>query len=185
MDLSELEAISGELLENQKRLKQIESELGTLRAELREKPRRSEKDRKFYSLIGLQWDEPRELEEKTRALEEERGRLTASVKEARSKIVTGFTSARLTVPLDPNPSLEGGRVTFQYRANATYPKAVEGLSNMLGLPMPLRVDNVTIGEEHILVEEPDPYFAKEKVVEAFDKVRKTLALKLSPTGRTR
>ena len=57
MDLSELEATSGRLLEDQKRLRSIESELEVLKREIREMPRREQKDKSFYALIGLNYED--------------------------------------------------------------------------------------------------------------------------------
>ena len=181
MDLSELEVIAAQLLEEQKRHRQLMAELTRIRNELREKPRRDEKDKKFHTLIGVHWEQPRELEEKAKALTLEDEQLMKSTRGATEKIVEAFSSGALTVPLDPNQVKVGGNSHFRYRSNATFPKSVQALSELLGLPIPLTVDDVVIEPERIQVAESDPYYAKEKIVEAFDKIRKTVALKLATT----
>ncbi|MDG6910025.1 MAG: hypothetical protein JRN08_06620, partial [Nitrososphaerota archaeon] len=57
---------------------------------------------------------------------------------------------------------------------------LEALSDILGLPTPLTVDGVAIWPDRITVDEVDAYYAKKKVVDAFGKIRKTVALKLGP-----
>jgi len=47
------------------------------------------------------------------------------------------------------------------------------------LSVPLKVDDVIIGSDKISVVETDPLYAMGKVVTAFDKISKTVALKLS------
>jgi hypothetical protein len=58
MDLTELEVAAGRLLEEQKRLRAIEAELAVLKQELKELPRREVKDKGFYALIGLNYEDP-------------------------------------------------------------------------------------------------------------------------------
>jgi hypothetical protein len=184
LDLSELEVIAAQLLEEQKRHRQLRDELTRIRNELREKPRRDEKDKKFHTLIGVHWEQPRELEEKAKALTLEDEQLMKSTKGATDKIVDAFSSGALTVPLDLDAVKVGDRFHFRYRSNATFPNSVQALSELLGLPLPLTVDDVVVEADQIQVAEADPYYAKEKIVEAFDKIRKTVALKLATT-RTR
>ncbi|MDG6962281.1 MAG: hypothetical protein JRN48_00400 [Nitrososphaerota archaeon] len=58
MNLTELEVAAGRLLEEQKRLRTIDSELETLSQEIKQDPKRNEKDQAFYALIGLDWSDP-------------------------------------------------------------------------------------------------------------------------------
>ena len=76
-------------------------------------------------------------------------------------------------------------MSFKYRANATYlPEPVAQLANVLGLTvLPLKVDDVTIGSDKISVVETVPLYAMGKVVTAFDKISKTVALKLSDSSK--
>jgi hypothetical protein len=180
MDLSEVEVAAGQLLEQKKRLKTIDSELSTVQLELKEQPRRSEKDKKFYSLIGLDYEVPSHTAQREGQLRKEKQEATDAMKRAQGEIVRGFSSSDLIVPLDPTPMEDGKRFTFRYRYGATYPKTLEALSDIIGLPSPLRIDQVVIGPEMIEVEEVDAFFAKEKLVEAFGKIQKTVALKLGP-----
>jgi hypothetical protein len=178
MNLMEVEVTAGRLLEEKKRLRAIESELSRVSRELKELPRRAEKDKKFYALIGLDWEEPK-LKEREQQLKAEREAVMKSIEEAQSKILSGFSSGELVVPLEPNPVLDGGLYYFRFRSQASFPNTVEELSEILGIPVPLRVGEVTIWPDRIGVKEVDQYFAKLKVVEAFDNVRKTVSLKLS------
>lgn len=82
------------------------------------------------------------------------------------------------MPLDPQPHKNGVSIDFRYRSNAAYAKGVQELANVLGLSVPLKVDDVTISAEKISVKESDPLYAMEKIVIAFDKISKTIALKL-------
>ena len=59
------------------------------------------------------------------------------------------------------------------------PKQLQEVANVLGLRGPLKVDDVTIGSDKLLVVETDPLYTMEKVVTAFDDISKTVALKLS------
>lgn len=180
MNLSEVEVVAGELIEQTKRLTNLDAELSRIQLELKEQPRRSEKDRQFYSLIGLDYQEPSQFSQREGQLLKERGEAAAAVKQARETILKGFSSSELVIPLDPNPTAEGKRFTFRYRFNASYPKTVEALSDILGLPSPLRVDEVVVWPEKIEVDEVDEFFAKKKLVDAFGKIQKTVALKLGP-----
>jgi hypothetical protein len=83
------------------------------------------------------------------------------------------------VPLDPNPIVDGRNYTFRFRSMATFPKTMEELSELLGIPVPLRLGPVSISADRITVTEVDQYFAKEKIVMAFDNIRKSVNLKLS------
>jgi len=58
------------------------------------------------------------------------------------------------------------------------------LASLLGMSVPLQIDEVEISPDQIRSPESDPYLAKEEVVNAFDKIRKTVALKLRGARRT-
>lgn len=180
MNLSEVEVVAGQLIDQKKRLGNINAELARTQLELKEQPRRSEKDRSFYSLIGLDYEEPAHVKQSEGQLLTEKSEAAAAVKQAEGTLLKGFASSELVVPLDPTPQAEGRRFTFHYRFNASYPKTVQALSDILGLPAPLKIDEVVIWPDRIMVDEVDEYFAKQKVVEAFTKIRKTVALKLGP-----
>lgn len=178
MNLAELEVTAGRLLEEQKRLRTIDSELAVLSQEIKQDPKRNEKDQAFYALIGMDWADPGH-KDRAAALRVERETVTQSIEKVQGQVLEGFSSGSLVVPLDPVPSAEGGTFTFRFRSGATFPKSVEELSVMLGIPSPLRIDDVTIYEDKVAVTESDEFFAKKKVVEAFDTMRKTLRRKLS------
>lgn len=180
MNLSEVEVVAGELIEQKKRLGIIVSELARVQQDLKEEPRRSEKDRQFYSLIGLDYEEPSQSKQAEGNLLDQRREAAAAVEKAHGTLLRGFSGADLVIPLDPTPTAEGSRFTFRYRFNASYPKTLEALSDILGLPTPLTVDGVAIWPDRITVDEVDAYYAKKKVVDAFGKIRKTVALKLGP-----
>ncbi len=179
MHFSEFEAVAAQLLEQEKRLKRVEGELETLRMELREQPKRSEKDKKFYALIGLNWEEPSKTLERSDALRKDREETLRAIRQAKESIAKGL-AVPLVVPLDPNPTKEGEYYKFTYRLNESFPHSVEGLADMLGLPVPLVVDKVIIDVDRVLVAENDPYFAKLALVEAFENARKAVYLKLAP-----
>ena len=178
MDLSELEVISGRLLEEQKRLRTMDSELEVLKKELREMPRREQKDKSFYALIGLNYEDPghsnREAE-----LKKERETVIANVHEAEDKIMNGLASKGLIVPLDPTPATVGDVHTFRFRSQATFPKTMEELNDLLGLSTPIKIGPVSIYADKIVVVEADQYFAKIKIVEAFENIRKAVSLRLT------
>jgi len=178
LELSELEIIGGQLLVQQKDLGLLQEEIGALELDLRELPRKSAGEKKFYALIGMDWDEPK-IAEKLKQLSEKRDAISNIIADVNAKIVAALSEKELIVPLDPKPLISGGSISFKYRANATYPKAVQELANVLGLSVPLKVDDVTIGSDKISVVETDPLSAMGKVVTAFDKISKTVALKLS------
>ncbi len=180
MNLLELEITAGRLLDEKRRLRTIEGELSRLQADLKELPRRAEKDKKFYSLIGLNWEEPHELMRLEEELRKEREVVLKAISEAHETIVRGFSTDGLVVPLEPDPEMEAGHYFFRYRSEATFPKTLEALSELLGIQAPMKIDDVTIWADKIGVVESDPYFAKTKIVEAFDKIRKTVSLKLAP-----
>ncbi len=180
MNLVELEVTAGRLLDEKRRLRNIDGELSRLQADLKELPRRAQKDKKFYSLIGLNWEEPHQLIEREEELRKEREGVLMAISEAHETIVKGFSSDGLVVPLEPDPEVEGNQYFFNYRSEATFPKTLEALAELLGIPAPLKIDEVTIWADRIGVVEADQYFAKVKVVEAFEKVRKTVSLKLAP-----
>jgi hypothetical protein len=183
MNLTELEAASGRLLEEQKRLRTIDAELAALRQEIKEAPRRAEKDKSFFALIGMNWTEPGHVSQEA-DLKKERDAVMATINEVQDTVLTGFGSEGLVVPLDPTPVVDRGRYTFRFRSGATFPKTVQELSEMLGIPVPLKIGSVTIFPEMVMVTEADEYFAKVRIVEAFDSIRKTVSLKLSSKQQT-
>ncbi|MCL4355488.1 MAG: hypothetical protein JRM79_01450 [Nitrososphaerota archaeon] len=178
MNLTELEVAAGRLLEEQKRLKTIDSELDVLSQEITQDPKRNEKDQAFYALIGLDWSDPGH-QDRAAALKRERGDVLASIREVHGQMFTGLSSDRLIVPLDPIPVSGGRSFTFRFRSGATFPKSVEAFSAMLGIPSPLSLGDVTISEDRVVVAESDEYFAKKKLVDAFEDLRKALKRKLS------
>lgn len=182
MELSELEILAGQLLEQQKDLDSLEEEIGRLELDLRELPRKSAGEKKFYALIGMDWDEPK-IAEKLKQLSEKRNAITKIVAEVNTKIVAALSEKNFIVPLDPKPVVSGEVTTFKYRANATYAKAVQELAHILGLTVPLKVDDVTIEGNKISVVESDQLYAMGKIVTAFDKISKTVALKLSDDSK--
>jgi hypothetical protein len=178
LELSELETISARLLESEKEMYQLQEEIGRLQISLRELPRKSEKEKKFYALIGMDWDEPK-IEEELKQLSKRRDEVAKILEADHSKIVSALSQKQLVVPLDPRPLAQNSVTNFRYRSNATFPNAVKELANILGLSVPLKVDDVTIGFEKISVDEPDALYAQEKIVNAFEKISKTVALKLT------
>ena len=184
MNLAELEVIASTLIEQEKMLDQISGELEFVEGEFKQQPRRTGRDKKFYSLIGMEWKDSGELAQRRDALRGDKQKVQRVVDEARDRLVRGFSSGELVVPLDPEAIREGEGHIFRYRAGASYPKAVEELANLLGMSVPLMVDEVEISPDRIRIAESDPYLAKEEVVNAFDKIRKTVALKLRGRRRT-
>lgn len=180
MNLSELEVVAGRILDEKKRLKNAQGELERVERDLREEPRRSEKDKRFYALIGLDWEEPAQIREKGNDLKRVLEAARESIKASYETILKGLSDGGLVVPLDPNFANEGQRYIFKYRMNAVYVNSVQELSDLLGLPVPLTIDNVVIMPDRVEVREDDSYFAKERIVEAFEKITKAVALKLSP-----
>jgi hypothetical protein len=178
LELSELEVIAAQLIEQQKELGSLQEDISRLELDLRELPRKSADEKKFYALIGMDWDEPK-IAEKLKQLSEKRDIISKIVAEENAKIVAALSEKELIVPLDPSPSIGGGSMSFRYRANASYTKAVQELANVLGLNVPLKVDDVTIEGDKISVVESDPLYAMNKIVAAFDKISKTVGLKLS------
>src|SRR2546428_14170225 len=61
MNLSELEVIASELIEREKRLDQIDSELEFVEGELKQQPKQTERGKKIYWLIGIGWSNSGEL----------------------------------------------------------------------------------------------------------------------------
>ncbi|TLX96091.1 MAG: hypothetical protein E6K89_04660 [Thaumarchaeota archaeon] len=184
MNLAELEVIASELIEQEKMLDQIDFELEFVEGEFKQQPKRAGREKKFYSLIGIEWKDSEELSQRRAALREDKEKVQRIVNEARDKLVKGFSSGELVVPLDPDPVRNGEGNLFRYRANASYPKAVQELASLLGMSVPLQIDEVEISPDQIRSPESDPYLAKEEVVNAFDKIRKTVALKLRGARRT-
>jgi hypothetical protein len=178
MDLTELEVAAGRLLEEQKRLRAMDAELATLKQELSEQPRREVKDKSFFALIGLDYEDPGHAKREG-DLKKERALVLKNIAEVEKKVLDGLTSGHLVVPLDPNPIVDGQNYTFRFRAMATFPKTVEELSDLLGIPVPIRIGPVAISADRITVTEVDIFFAKEKIVTAFDNIRKSVSNKLS------
>ena len=177
MDLSELEQIATRLSEQQKELDTLKEDISGLEADLREQPRKSEGEKKFYALIGMEWNEPK-VEDKLRELSEKRDAISKSISEENAKIVSALSEKNLMLPLDPKPEIRGGGASFRFRDNSTYSMAIQELANVLGLSVPLKVDDVVIESDKITVAETDPHIAMEKIVGAFDKISKTVSLKL-------
>jgi hypothetical protein len=180
MNLSELEESAGQLLAAKRKLRNIEGELSQVQRDLKEQPRRSEKDKRFYSLIGLDWEEPSKLIDREKKLTHAKNEAETVIDQATDTILKGLLSEELVVPLEPNPEVEDRHFLFKFRYNATYPDTVEEISELLGLPNPLKIDSVVIWADKIEVTEVDVYYAKMKIVEAFDKIRKTISMKLAP-----
>jgi hypothetical protein len=178
MDLTELEVAAGRLLEEQKRLRAMDAELATLKQELKELPRREVKDKSFYALIGLNYEDPGHANREA-DLKKERASVLKNIDDTEKIVLKGLTSDHLIVPLDPNPIVNGNTYTFRFRAMATFPKTLEELSELLGISVPLRIGPVAISQDRIVVTEVDPYFAKEKIVMAFEDIRKSISNKLS------
>ena len=178
MNLAEFEAASGRLLQDQRRLKTIDAELEVLSQEIKQDPKRNEKDRAFYALIGMDWSDPGH-KATSDVMRKEREAVRTSIKEAEAILFTGV-SEPLVVPLEPVPTRGSESFSFKFRSGATFPNTVEELSVTLGISAPLRIGEVTIYPDHVEVAESDEYFAKKKVVEAFDDIRKAVRLKLTP-----
>lgn len=179
MNLSDLEAISVKLLERQGRLKVIDSELAVLSQELKQDPKRNEKEKAFYALIGMDWSDPGH-KERSEALRKEREEVQTSIKNEEFLLFDGISTQPLIVPLDPLPVRGDRSFTFRFRAGASFPNTVEELSAKLGIPAPLKMGDVSIHPDKVVVAESDEYFAKKKIVDAFEDVRKAVKRKLSP-----
>ena len=178
MNFAEFESAAGRLLQDQRRLRAIDAELDSLSQEIKQDPKRNEKDRAFYALIGMDWSDPGH-KASSDVLRTERDAVQGSIRDSEASIFAGM-SQPLVVPLDPVPVHESGRFTFKFRSGATFPNTVDELSVTLGIPSPLKMGEVTIYPDQVVVVESDEYFAKKKVVEAFDDIRKALRLKLAP-----
>jgi hypothetical protein len=178
MDLSELEAAAGKLLEDQKRLRSIDSELDVLAKEIREMPRREQKDKSFYALIGLNYEDPGHSNREA-GLKKEREVVVDAIKQSEGVIVKGLASQGLVIPLDPTPIVMGSTFTFKFRSGASFPKTMEELNLLLGLSVPIQIGPVMIYPDKIVVVEADQYFAKEKIVEAVENIRKAVNLRLT------
>ncbi|TLY16288.1 MAG: hypothetical protein E6K86_04595 [Thaumarchaeota archaeon] len=72
MNLSELEVIASELIEQEKMLDQIDSELEFVEGEFKQQPKRTGRDKKFYSLIGIEWKDSGELSQRRAALRDDK-----------------------------------------------------------------------------------------------------------------
>jgi hypothetical protein len=177
LNLTEFEGVAGKLLRDQRRLREIEAELAVLSEEMRHDPKQNEKDRAFYALIGMDWSDPGH-KDMAEALGKERETVRSSIKETEAVLYEGISQS-LVVPLDPVPQRGDGSFSFKFRAGASFPNSVEELSVTLGIPAPLKIGEVTIHPDQVVVAESDEYFAKKKVVEAFDDIRKAVKMKLS------
>ena len=177
MELSELEAVASNLLEQQKELDNLDSEIERAKIDLRELPRKSAGEKKFYALIGMEWEEPK-IEERLKQLSEKKETLQKAINDQNDKIVAALTEKKLVVPLDLNATVSGGKSCYKYRAGASYPKAIKELGHILGLEIPLKIDDVLIEYDKITVDETEAMYAMMKIVEAFDKISSTVALKL-------
>jgi hypothetical protein len=178
LNLTEFEAVAGNLLKDQKRLEEVVAELEALSQEMRQDPKRNEKDRAFYALIGLDWTDPGH-KSMAESLRSEKEALERSISGSKAALLEGISSHPFVVPLDPTPRRGSGDFSFKFRSGATFPNTVEELSLTLGIPAPLRIGDVTIRPDAVVVAESDEYFAKKKVVEAFEDIRKAVKLKLS------
>jgi len=185
MDFSDLESLALRLEDDEEKLRQVEAELAWVKEELKQKPKRDVRESRFAKLAGYQWKDESDLIRRAKALEEKRGTLTNDIKTGSQSFVKGFSSEELTVPLEPKPNRESGALFFSYRNGVTYPKTVRAISKFLGLSLPIVLEPVTISDCGVKVAEEDQYLAKEKVVEAFEGLQKTLALKLKQPVRRR
>lgn len=178
MNLTEFESVAAKLLRVQKKLGEIDAELAVLSEEMTHDPKQNEKDRAFYALIGMDWSDPGH-KDMAAALTKEKASLQVSVREMEANLYSGI-SQPLVVPLDPVPQRGEGSFSFRFRAGASFPNSVEELSVTLGIPAPLKMGEVTIHPDQVVVAESDEYFAKKKVVDAFEDIRKAVKMKLAP-----
>jgi hypothetical protein len=179
LNLTELEALAGNLMVDQKKLHDIDAELLVLSQEIKQDPKRNEKDQAFFALIGMDWSDPGH-KDMAETLRKEKSSLEKSIQEAEGRLYEGISSQPLVVPLDPVPQKESGSYTFKFRSGATFPKTVEELSMTLGIPAPLKIGDVTFHPDRVVVAESDEYFAKKKIVEAFEDMRKAVKRRLTP-----
>ncbi|MCP8321312.1 MAG: hypothetical protein H3Z52_10305, partial [archaeon] len=182
---SDIESLSLRLEDDEEKLRQVEAELAWVKDELKQKPKRDVRESKFAKLAGYQWKDESDLIERAKTLKEKRETLTNDIKANYQKLLEGFSSKDLIVPLEPKPNLESGVFSFSYRNNVTYPRTIRVMSKILGLSLPIVIGPVTISERDVKVAEEDQYLAKEEVVEAFEGLQKTLALKLKQPVRRR
>ncbi|MCP8304999.1 MAG: hypothetical protein H3Z50_06000 [archaeon] len=185
MDFSDLESLALRIEDGEEKLRQVEAELAWAKDELKQKPKRDERETKFAKLAGYQWKDESDLIKRVKALEEKRKTLTDEIMVSYQKLIEGFSSKDLIVPLEPKPNRESGVFFFSYRNGLTYPRTVTVLSKILGLSLPIVLEPVTILGHGVKVAEEDQYLAKEKVVETFEGIQKTLALKLKQPVRRR
>ena len=75
----------------------------------------------------MDWDEPK-IAEKLKQLSEKRDAISKIIADVNAKIAAALSEKNLIVPLDPKPMISGENISFKYRANATYPKAVQELA---------------------------------------------------------
>ncbi|MCP8320220.1 MAG: hypothetical protein H3Z52_04660 [archaeon] len=185
MDFSDLESLALRLEDYEEKLRQVEAELAWVKEELKQKPKRDMRESRFAKLAGYQWKDESDLIRRAKALEEKRATLTSDIKVSSQSFMEGFSSKDLTVPLEPKPSRESGAFFFSFRNGVTYPRTVRVISRIIGLSVPIVLEPVTISEHGVKVAEEDQYLAKEKVVETFEGLEKTLALKLKQPFRRR
>ncbi|MEM3382643.1 MAG: hypothetical protein QXL52_02355 [Nitrososphaerales archaeon] len=185
MDFSDLESIALRLEDDDEKLKQVEADLAWVKEELKQKPKRDQRETRFAKLAGYQWKDESDLIRRAKALEEKREALINDIEANIQSFVEGFSSKDLIVPLEPKPSIESGALFFSYRNGVTYPRTIRVISKLLGLSSPIVLEPVTISERGVRVVEEDQYIAKEKIVETFEGLQKTLALKLKQPFRRR
>jgi hypothetical protein len=185
MDFSDLESLALRIEDGEEKLTQVEAELAWAKEELKQKPKRDQRESRFAKLAGYQWKDESDLIRRVKALEEKKENLTNDVMTSYQKLMEGFSSKDLTVPLDSKPNRESGALFFNYRNGLTYPRTVRVVSKILGLSLPIAIEPITISDQGVKVAEEDQYLAKEKVVEIFEGLQKTLALKLKQPTRRR
>ncbi|MEM2873307.1 MAG: hypothetical protein QXD82_03955 [Nitrososphaerales archaeon] len=185
MDFSDLESLALRLEDDDEKLRQVEADLAWVKEELKQKPKRDQKETRFAKLAGYQWKDESDLIRRAKALEEKRETLINDIKANSQSFMEGFSSKDLTVPLEPKPSIESGALFFSYRNGVMYPRTIRVISKILGLSVPIVLEPVTISERGVKVVEEDQYLAKEKIVETFEGLQKTLALKLKQPVRRR
>ncbi len=185
MDFSDLESIALRIEDGEEKLRQVEAELSWAKEELKQKPKRDVRDSRFAKLAGYQWKDESDLVKRVKALEEKRENLSNDMAASYQQLMEGFSSKDLTVPLESKPNRESGALFFGFRNNLTYPRTVRVVGKILGLSLPIMIEPVTISEHGVRVVEEDHYLAKEKVVEIFEGLQKTLALKLKQPTRRR
>ena len=184
MDLAELETHAAALAACTSQLQNVETELTAAITELRDLPRRAGREERYARLTGGAAPSAARLEElqKRQAfLARERERLEGEMDELRTRLIEGFASEGLTVPLAGRPERVNGFWVFPFRDGVRFPHAMAFIGATLGLGNPVALEGVLV--EHHGVRVPvefgmDETTAMEKVVAAFDQIRHTLQLKV-------